>query len=290
MADRIIRATCKDAGIRAIAIDARDLVERARQIHNSTPLATAALGRVLEASSMLGAELKDSGSSLTMQFKGGGPLGTITAVSDSFGNVRGYLQNPGADLPLKPNGKLDVGNGVGIDGSITVIKDLAMKEPFIGTVPLSNGEIAEDVASYLTHSEQIPSAVALGVLVDRDYTVKCAGGYIISVLPSVTDEEITRLADAIESAPSATQMLDAGMTLEEMLIRVLPGFEVNILEEMPVEYRCPCSRERVERALISMGKKDLSEMAAEGQTIETTCQFCDKTYKFTPEELRNLLK
>ncbi len=290
MSDRIIRATCKNAGIRAIAIDARGIVERARQIHNSTPLATAALGRVLEAASMLGAELKDSGSSLTMQFKGNGPLGTITAVSDSSGNVRGYLQNPGTELPLNSLGKLNVGGGVGTDGSITVIKDLAMKEPFIGTVPLSNGEIAEDVASYLTHSEQIPSAVALGVLVDRDYTVKCAGGYIISVLPSVTEEEVIRLANAIESAPSATQMLDSGMTLEDMLTRVLPGFEVNILEELPVEYRCPCSRERVERALISMGKKDLSDMAAEGQTIETTCQFCDKVYKFTPEELKNLLK
>jgi len=288
--DHIIRGMSRDGYVKAVAIVSTDLVERARQIHNTTAVATAALGRALSAASMMGNMQKVENGSITMQFKGGGPLGTITAVSDSFGNVRGYLQNPGADLPLKPNGKLDVGNGVGIDGSITVIKDLAMKEPFIGTVPLSNGEIAEDVASYLTHSEQIPSAVALGVLVDRDYTVKCAGGYIISVLPSVTDEEITRLADAIESAPSATQMLDAGMTLEEMLIRVLPGFEVNILEEMPVEYRCPCSRERVERALISMGKKDLSEMAAEGQTIETTCQFCDKTYKFTPEELRNLLK
>lgn len=290
MSDRILRATCKNAGIRAIAIDARGIVERARQIHNSTPLATAALGRVLEASSMLGAELKDSGASLTMQFKGGGPLGTITAVSDSFGNVRGYLQDPGADLPLKPNGKLDVGGGVGIDGSITVIKDLAMKEPFIGTVPLSNGEIAEDVASYLTHSEQIPSAVALGVLVDRDYTVKCAGGYIVSALPSATEEELIRLSNSIESAPTMTQMLDAGMSLEDILYRILDGFEVNILEEMPVEYRCPCSRERVERALMSMGKKDLTEMADEGQTIETTCQFCDKTYRFTPEELYNLIK
>lgn len=290
MPDRIIRATCRNAGIRVIAIDARELVERARQIHNTTPLATAALGRTLQAASMLGAELKGLGSSITMQFKGDGPLGTITAVSDSSGNVRGYLQNPGTDLPLNELGKLDVGRGVGREGSITVMKDLNMKEPFVGTVPLSNGEIAEDVASYLTHSEQVPSAVALGVLVDRDRTVRSAGGYIISVLPDVTDKEIIRLSEAIEGAPPVTTMLNSGMKLEEIIALVLNGFEVNILEVFPVEYRCYCSRERVERALISMGKKDLGEMAAEQKTIETTCQFCDKVYTFTSEELKGLIK
>lgn len=286
---RMIRAICKNAGIKAIAIDAGDIVERARVIHSCEPLACAALGRTLIAASMLGAELKSEDASLTLQIKGGGPLGTITAVSDSFGNVRGYLQDPSVELPLKGPGKLDVGTGVGTNGQLTVIKDLGMREPFIGSVKLVSGEIAEDVTMYLAESEQIPSVCALGVLVDTDKTVWYAGGFIVSLLPDATDEDIAIIEDNLTKIPSVTTMLHDGLSLEEILGEVLYGLRVEFLEESFPEYRCNCSDERVSRALISMGVRELTSLMQEQEQLEVTCQFCDKIYRFGPTELQALL-
>jgi len=286
---RMIRAICKNAGIKAIAIDAGDIVERARVIHNCEPLACAALGRTLIAASMMGAELKSEDASLTLQIKGGGPLGTITAVSDSQGNVRGYLQDPSVELPLKGPGKLDVGAGVGTDGQLTVIKDLGMREPFIGSTKLVSGEIAEDVTMYLAESEQVPSVCALGVLVDTNKTVWYAGGYIVSLLPDATEEDIATIEDNLSKIPSVTTMLHDGLSLEDMLGEVLYGLRVEFLEESFPEYRCNCTEERVSRALISMGVRELTSLMQEQEQVEVTCQFCDKIYRFGPAELQALL-
>ena len=287
---RMIRAICKNAGIKAIAIDAGDIVERARVIHGCEPLACAALGRSLIAASMLGAELKSEDASLTLQIKGGGPLGTITAVSDSSGNVRGYLQDPSVDLPLKGPGTLDVGAGVGTNGQLTVIKDLGMREPFIGSVKLVSGEIAEDVTMYLAESEQIPSVCALGVLVDTDKTVWYAGGCIVSLLPDATEEDIALIEDNLTKIPSVTTMLHDGLSLEEILGEVLYGLRVEFLEESFPEYRCNCSEERVSRALISMGARELHLLMQEKENVEVTCQFCDKIYNFGQPELKALFE
>ena len=285
----MIRAICKDAGIKAIAIDAKDIVERAREIHGCEPLACAALGRTLIAASMLGAELKAEDASLTLQIKGGGPLGTITAVSDSEGNVRGYLQNPTVDLPLKGPGKLNVGAGVGTDGQLTVIKDLGMREPFIGSVQLVSGEIAEDVTMYLAESEQVPSVCALGVLVDTDKSVWYAGGFIISLLPDATEEDIARIEDNLTKIPSVTTMLHDGLSLEDIIGEVLYGLRIEFLEESFPEYRCNCSEDRVTRALISMGVRELKSLMQEQESVEVTCQFCDKIYRFDRPQLQALL-
>jgi len=287
--DKIIRAVCFDAGVRITGIDARELTERARTIHNTLPLASAALGRTLMAASMMGAELKAEDASLTMQIKGDGPLGSILAVSDSHGNVRGYLQNPAALLPLKPSGKLDVCRGVGA-GTLTVIKDLRMRDPFTGTIELVSGEIAEDVSAYLVQSEQIPSAVALGVLVDRDQSIRRAGGYIVSALPGAKDEDMARIEANITAAGDVTAMLERGMTIEEILRRIVTGYDMEILDEYPVEYRCNCSEQRVRRALISMGKEELASLAEEQETVEITCQFCDKVYRFDRQQIQNMLR
>ncbi len=284
----MLRAICKNAGVKAIAIDAGDIVERARGIHNCSPLATAALGRTLIGASMLGAELKGEDASLTLQIKGGGPLGTITAVSDSNGNVRGYLQDPSVDLPLKENGKLDVGAGVGTNGQLTVIKDLGMREPFIGSVKLVSGEIAEDVTMYLAESEQIPSVCALGVLVDTDCTVMYAGGFIVSLLPDATEEDIALIEDNLRQIPPVTVMLHDGLTLRDMLGEVLYGFQIEFLEESSPEYRCNCSEERVSRALLSMGAHELHSLMEEKETVEVTCQFCDRIYSFGQDKLQAL--
>ena len=285
----MIRAIVADKGIKISAVTMKDAVERARQIHKTLPVATAALGRALCATSMMGAELKAEDGSITVQFKGRGPLGSIVTVSDCDGNVRGYVHDPQVDLPLRESdGKLDVGRAVG-PGYLTVIKDISMKEPVNGTVALVNGEIAEDLAQYFAESEQVPSAVALGVLVDRDQSVKRAGGYIVQLMPGIDDESITKLEENIGKAGAVTTMLEENLTLEDMVRRVLDGFEIEFLQDTLVSYRCNCSKERVERALISMGRVELESLAEKDEDTEITCQFCDRVYRFTPESLKNLV-
>lgn len=290
MADRIVRAISTDGMVQAAAICSRDLTERARQIHKTLPVATAALGRTLAAASMMGNALKSGGASLTLQFKGGGPLGTVLAVSDNEGNVRGYVTNPHVDIPLRKDGKLDVGTAVGHEGTLTVIKDLHMKEPYVGTIDLLGGEIAEDVAGYFVESEQIPTACALGVLVDRDQSVKAAGGYLIQLMPGAAEDTIAKVEGGIMAAGAVSAILEKNDDPEAMLRTVMSDFDLKILETCPVEYRCYCSRERVERALISLGRTELEQMLSEQGGCQLTCQFCDAVYEFTAEDIQRLLK
>ena len=290
MADRIVRAISTDGMVQAAAICSRDLTERARQIHKTLPVATAALGRTLAAASMMGNALKSAGASLTLQFKGGGPLGTVLAVSDNEGNVRGYVTNPHVDIPLRKDGKLDVGTAVGHEGTLTVIKDLHMKEPYVGTIDLLGGEIAEDVAGYFVESEQIPTACALGVLVDRDQSVKAAGGYLIQLMPGAAEDTIAKVEGGIMAAGAVSAILEKNDDPEAMLRTVMSDFDLKILETCPVEYRCYCSRERVERALISLGRTELEQMLSEQGGCQLTCQFCDAVYEFTAEDIQRLLK
>ena len=290
MADRIVRAISTDGMVQAAAICSRDLTERARQIHKTLPVATAALGRTLAAASMMGTALKSDGASLTLQFKGGGPLGTVLAVSDNEGNVRGYVTNPHVDIPLRKDGKLDVGTAVGHEGTLTVIKDLHMKEPYVGTIDLLGGEIAEDVAGYFVESEQIPTACALGVLVDRDQSVKAAGGYLIQLMPGAAEDTIAKVEGGIMAAGAVSAILEKNDDPEAMLRTVMSDFDLQILETCPVEYRCYCSRERVERALISLGRTELEQMLSEQGGCQLTCQFCDAVYEFTAEDIQRLLK
>ena len=287
--DQLVRAMTKDGFVKAVAVTTRDLTERARTIHRTLPVATAALGRTLAAASMMGNALKAEGASLTLQIKGGGPLGTILAVSDTEGNVRGYVQNPQADLPLRPDGKLDVGAAVGADGALTVIKDLGMKEPYIGSVGLLSGEIAEDLAAYFVESEQIPTACALGVLVDRDQSVRASGGYLIQLLPGAAEDTIAKVEGGVLAAGPVTALLERNSSPEALLRTVLSDFEVEILETAPIAYRCRCTRDRVERALISMGVEELENLLEEQGGCELTCQFCDRIYRFTRADLEALL-
>ena len=290
MRDEIVRAMTKDGFVKAVAITSRDLVERARQIHQTFPTATAALGRVLTAASMMGNMQKTEDGSVTLQFKGGGPLGTVLAVSDWQGNVRGYVTNPQISLLEKYRGKLDVGAAVGTDGMLTVIRDLRMKEPYVGCVKLVTGEIAEDITAYFAQSEQTPTACALGVLVDRDQSVRAAGGYLIQLLPGAPDDIIDRIEAGIQAAGSVTPMIDAGTDAAGMLRRVLSDFELEFFEPTPVFYKCCCTRQRVTDTLISLGRKDLEEIAADGEPINIECQFCDMVYTFTPEQVSEILK
>lgn len=290
MKDQILRGTAGGGAIRFSAINGRNMVQRAREIHNSSPVATAALGRTLLAASLLGNDLKTEGNSLTIRVSGGGPLGNIVVVSDENGWVRGYCHRPLLDLPLRPDGKLDVGSAVGTDGSLTVIKDIGLKDPYVGQVELRSGEIAEDITAYLAESEQVPSACALGVLVDRDFSVKRAGGYIISLLPGVKDDVITKLEICLAKAKPVTTYLNEGYTLREMMEKVLEGFECNFLLEEEVGYRCTCSRERTREILLSLGREELENLHREQETAEVTCQFCDAVYTFSYEDMEDLLK
>ena len=287
--DKLVRAITADGMVKAVAVSTRDLTERARNIHTTLPVATAALGRSLAAASMMGNALKDPKASLTLQIKGGGPLGTVLAVSDSEGNVRGYVQDPHVDIPLRPDGKLDVGSAVGCDGNLVVIKDLGMKEPYVGSVALLGGEIAEDLAAYFVESEQIPTACALGVLVNRDQSVKVAGGYIIQLLPGAGEDIITMVEGGVLAAGPVTTLLEQNDDPEALLRTVLSDFDVEILESSPIEYRCYCSRERVERALVSLGKEELESILQEQGGCELTCQFCDTIHTFTGDQLRELI-
>ena len=288
--DEIIRMMTGDGMVKAVAVTGKDMVERARQIHKTLPVATAALGRTLMAASMMGDMLKEEDGSVTLQIKGGGPLGAITAVSDSRGNPRGYLQNGQVDIPRKYQGKLDVGTAVGSSGSLTVMKDMGLKEPYIGSVQLVSGEIAEDITAYFVESEQVPTACALGVLVDKDQSVDAAGGYLVQLLPGADESVIQRLEESIARLGPVTDALHGGADAVQLLERVLEGQEPELLERRPVAYKCYCSRERVSRAIISMGKEEMQSLIEEQGGAELTCQFCDKVYRFTKEDLQELLE
>jgi len=290
MSDRLVRAISRDGFVKVVAVSTRELTERARQIHKTTPVVTAALGRTLAAASMMGNALKGEGASLTLQIKADGPIGRILAVSDPAGNVRGTVDNPHVDIPLRPDGKLDVGGAVGMDGMLTVIRDLNMKEPYVGSVGLLGGEIAEDLAAYFVESEQIPTACGLGVLVDRDQSVLAAGGYIIQLLPGASEDIITMVEGGIMAAGPVTTLLNEDDDPESLIRRVMSDFELEILETSPIEYRCYCSRERMEKALISLGVEEMQNLIDEQGSAELTCQFCDNVQTFTREDLEGLLE
>ncbi|MCI9264597.1 MAG: Hsp33 family molecular chaperone HslO [Oscillospiraceae bacterium] len=288
--DEIVRMIAKNAPVKAMAITGRNMVERAREIHRTLPVVTAALGRSLMACSMMGDQLKGEGASVTLRIKGDGPMGSLTAVSDTEGNARGFVQNPAVTLPLKDNGKLDVGSVVGREGTLTVIKDLEMREPYVGMAPLVSGEIAEDVTAYFAVSEQIPTACALGVLVDTDQSVLRAGGYLIQLLPGAGEETIEKVERGVAAlGPVTSALLEEGMDGEGLLRRALGEFDLEVLERHPVEYRCYCSRQRVTQALVSMGPDELRSLIEEQGKAELTCQFCDAVYEFSREELEGLL-
>lgn len=290
MNDQLIRAISKDGCVKAAAVSTRVLTERVRQIHKTLPVATAALGRTLAAASMMGNALKEDGASVTLQIKGGGPLGTLLAVSDNQGNVRGTVDNPQVDLPLRPDGKLDVGTAVGQDGTLTVIRDLNMKEPYVGSVGLLGGEIAEDLAAYFVESEQIPTACGLGVLVDRDQSVLAAGGYLIQLLPGAGEDTIAKVEGSLMAAGAVTGLLRDDPDPEAMLRRALSDFDLEILEKSPIEYRCTCSRDRMERALISLGAEELQAMIDEQGGADLTCRFCDSVQHFSREDLEAMVR
>ena len=279
-----------DGFVKVVAIRSTELVSRAAEIHGTTPNATAAFGRALTAASMMGNMQKVENGSMTLQIRGGGPIGTITCVSDPVGNVRGCVTEARVPLVEKFPGKLDVGATVGTDGTLTVIRDLQMKEPYVGSIELVSGEIGDDVTAYFAQSEQTPTACALGVLVDRDMSVKVAGGYLIQLLPGAPDETIDALEAGIQRAGAVTKMLEAGLTPEDILGQVCGQLGVVFMETTEVSYKCYCSRDRVEGALISLGKEELAEIAAEGGEFPVECQFCDTVYKFTPEDIRKLIK
>ncbi len=287
---KMVRTISENGGVICCAVDSTDAVAAMEQIHKPSAVATAALGRLLTAASMMGTMLKSPKDSITLRVEGKGPIGSLIAVGDGSGNVKGYMGNPIVELPLNNHGKLDVAGAVGTDGFLYVIRDMGMKEPYVGQVPLVSGEIAEDITSYYAVSEQIPTVCGLGVLVNPDLTVRAAGGFLVQLLPGATDEEIDLLERNINALKPVSQMIEEGMTPQEIAFAVLEGFTPNVLDEYKMDYVCDCTRERVERALISLGKQELSEMAQEEEQIEVGCQFCDKKYVFTRQDLKNLMK
>ena len=290
MNDYLVRGMTMDGFVKLVAIRSTEIVRRGAQIHKTAPNATAAFGRALTAASMMGNMQKVENGSMTLQIKGGGPIGSIVCVSDPVGNVRGYVYEPNVPLVEKYPGKLDVGATVGTDGTLTVIRDLQMKEPYVGSIPLVSGEIGDDVTAYFAQSEQTPTACALGVLVDRDCSVKVAGGYLVQLLPGAPDEIIDKVEAGIQKAGAVTAMLEQGMTPEDILGAVCGELGVLFMETVEVGYKCYCSRDRVTSALISLGKKELAEIRDEKKTFPVECQFCDTVYSFTPEDIDKLLK
>ncbi len=288
MKDYIVRATAADTQIRAFAASTTQLVEMARMHHNTSPVATAALGRLLTAGGMMGSMMKNDTDVLTLQVQCGGPIGGMTVTADSQGHVKGYVNNPDVILPAK-NGKLDVGGALGA-GFLNVIKDMGLKEPYSGQTILRTGEIAEDLTYYFATSEQVPSSVGLGVLMEKDNKVRCAGGFIVQVMPFIEDEVLDKLENNIQKIQSVTAMLDDGHTPEEMLGHVLEGLDMKVVDTMPVEFSCNCSKQRIEKAIISVGKKEIQSMIDDGEEIEVKCHFCNTAYKFTVDELKELRK
>lgn len=281
----MLRGISENGGIVFYGVDSTEIVREMERLHKTSAVTTAALGRLLTAASMMGIMLKSTRDSVTIQIRGGGPAGRLLAVSDGTGNVKGYVENPVVELPPREDGHLDVGNAVGRDGTLDVIRDLGMREPYIGQVPLTSGEIAEDITSYFAISEQVPTVCALGVLVDTDLSVRCAGGFIVQLLPGATEQEIDLLEQNIKAMPSVTAMLEQGKTVRDMLDMALQGFRPDILDSYHVTYRCDCSRERVEGMLRSLGRKEVEKLRDEDPIAEVNCQFCDKTYKVDLNEL-----
>ena len=289
MNDYKIRATAADGQIRAFAATTKEMVETAKNAHNTSPIATAALGRLMTAAAMMGSDLKGEGELLTLRIEGDGPIGGLLVTADGKGDVKGYAFNPDVMLPPNAQGKLDVGGSLGL-GVLSVIKDIGLKEPYVGQTQLITGEIAEDLTYYFATSEQVPSSVALGVLMNKDNTVRQAGGFIIQLLPGASDEIIDRLEAKLSGISSITSLLDAGKTPEEILTDILGEFGLEILKKMPVQFHCDCERSRVEKAIISIGRKEIQDMIDEGKEIEVNCQFCNKHYKFSVDELGEMLK
>lgn len=285
---KIVRALSADGSVLCSAINSTDIVNEIFRIHQTTPVATAALGRLATAGCIMGAMLKGEDDSLTLRVNGGGPAGTMVVAADYRGNVRCYTEHPEVDLPLKPNGKLDVSGYVGRDGFLGVVKDLGLKEPYATQVPIVSGEIAEDITSYYAVSEQIPTVCALGVLVDRDWTVKAAGGYIIQLVPPINEKAIDIIEKNIADMQSVTQMMEAGLTSEQIALKGLEGLDGEVLDSWDVSYKCKCSRERTEEMLISLGRDELNKLAAEDEETEVCCHFCDKKYYFTRDEILKL--
>lgn len=290
MRDKIVRATAQNGDIRIIAAITTNLVNEGVRIHNCAPTAAAALGRMLTAGSLMGAMLKSKSDSLTLKISGGGDAQGVVVTSHADGNVKGYIGNPQADLPPNEKGKLDVSGIIGKNGNLYIIRDMGLKEPYVGQVPIYTGEIGDDLAYYFTVSEQTPSAVGLGVLVDKDLSVNAAGGFIIQMMPGANELVADIITYRLQEIPSITEMISKGMTIEEILNFIFDDMDLNILEDMEPSYKCDCSKERVERALISIGEKDLQELYDEGKEEELKCHFCNKIYKFTKEEIGELLK
>ena len=290
MNDYLVRGMTMDGFVKVVAIRSTGLVGEAARIHKTTPNATAAFGRALTAASMMGNMQKVDNGSMTLQIKGGGPIGSIVCVSDPVGNVRGYVYEPNVPLVEKHPGKLDVGATVGTNGTLTVIRDLQMKEPYVGSVELVSGEIGDDVTAYFAQSERTPTACALGVLVDRDLSVKVAGGYLLQLLPGAPDEVIDKLEAGIKKAGAVTAMLEAGLTPEDILGQVCGDLGVVFMETTEVSYKCYCNRDRVTAALVSLGREELTQIIEEGKAFPVECQFCDQVYTFSPEDLAEILK
>ena len=289
MGDYIVRAMAANQQIRAFAITSKEMAEYARAAHNTSPVATAALGRLLSAGAMMGVMMKGDKDVLTLQIKGSGPLGGVTVTSDSAGNVKGYVDNPNAEVPPKAKGKLDVGGAIGI-GILNVIKDMGLKEPYNGSCELKTGEIGDDLTYYFAASEQVPSAVGLGVLVDTDRTVKQAGGFIIQLMPFVDEKVVDQLEAKLANVKSVTSMLDNGYTPEMILEELLGEFGLEIMDKLPAKFECNCDKARIEKALISVGRRGLNEIVQDGKTIEVNCHFCNSKYEFTVEELKKLVR
>lgn len=287
---KLIRCITSEGAVMVSAVDSTDIIAKAEQIHSTSAVMTAALGRMLTAASMMGNMLKGEKSSISLKIDGNGPAGAITVAADSTGNVRGYAQNPVVEIPLKPNGKLDVSGAVGTDGNLYIVKDLGMKEPYNGFVPIVSGEIAEDITSYYATSEQIPTVCALGVLVNPDLTVKKAGGYILQLLPFTEDEIITKIEQNLARVKPVTQLLDEGMDIEDIVRNVLQGFDVEVIYEQQVEYKCKCGKEKVEATLQGLGAKELNEMASDLPSVDVKCHFCNTTYSFTKSDIEKILK
>lgn len=287
---KIVRYITEDGSAFVIAADTTDVVAKAEQIHKTSAVNTAALGRLMTAASMMGDMLKGKDDSVTLRMNGGGPAGSLIAVSDSEGNVRGYVQNPVVEIPLNDKGKLDVKGTVGTNGYIFVMKDIGLNEPYVGQTQIISGEIAEDITNYFATSEQTPSVCALGVLVNPDLTVAAAGGFIIQLLPGCPDDIIDKIEYSMQDIEPVTTMLAKGMTVDEIAVRALKNINIDKLDESHIEYRCNCSKERVEAALISTGRESLEEMAASDKVTSVECHFCDKVYEFTPDDIKKILQ